>query len=49
MLTGLPAGQADEQGQFPADTVNGRVAARLFELFELRQKYGADAQAKTPK
>ena len=40
MLTGLPAGQTDDQGQFPEGTVNGRVAARLFELFELRQKYG---------
>jgi lon-related putative ATP-dependent protease len=46
MLTGVAAGEPDDQGLFPTDTVNGRVAARLLELFELRQKYGAETQSK---
>ena len=28
-LTGLSAGEANEEGEFPADSVNGRVAAKL--------------------
>ena len=29
MLTGLPAGEPDAEGNYPADTVNYRIAARL--------------------
>ncbi len=38
LLTGVPAGQLDEQGKYPMGTVNQRVAARLDELFEIRQQ-----------
>ncbi|MDD3853765.1 MAG: ATP-dependent protease, partial [Syntrophomonadaceae bacterium] len=31
ILTGLPAGQADNQGKFPPDSVHGMVNARLIE------------------
>jgi predicted ATP-dependent protease len=34
LLTGLPAGERDESGQFPAESVNGRVEARLIALAE---------------
>jgi predicted ATP-dependent protease len=34
LLTGLPAGERDESGQFPAESVNGRVEARLITLAE---------------
>ena len=29
LLTGLPVGARDHDGQFPADSVHGRVARRL--------------------
>jgi lon-related putative ATP-dependent protease len=29
LLTGLPAGERNETGHFPADTINGRIEARL--------------------
>jgi lon-related putative ATP-dependent protease len=39
LLTGLSAGEADANGLFPPDTVNGRVQARLKELARLRQSF----------
>ena len=39
LLTGLPAGQADEDGDYPPDTLNGKVQSRLRELAHLRQSY----------
>ncbi len=39
LLTGMAAGEADDSGSYPDETVNGRVAARLWELFELSQKF----------
>ncbi len=38
ILTGVPAGEANEQGEYPAGTVNHQVAARLEELFEIRRQ-----------
>jgi len=29
LLTGITAGERDENGQYPADSVNGRIEARL--------------------
>ena len=46
LLTGMPAGAADEQGEYPPETVNHRVAARLWELFQLRLKYTAEPEKK---
>jgi hypothetical protein len=39
-----PAGIADEQGLFPAGTVNGKVPQRLRELSERRQRYAHPQQ-----
>lgn len=44
LLTGVPAGTPDATGQYPADSVNGRVAARLAEFTRLRLQFGKDAQ-----
>lgn len=41
LLTGVPAGEADERGQVPAGSINFLVAARLAELTALRQAYAA--------
>jgi lon-related putative ATP-dependent protease len=38
ILTGMPAGEPDEDGNYPDNTVNGRVQARLAELAKKREK-----------
>jgi len=48
LLTGIAAGERDEEGNYPPDTINGRVAARLKELFELRRKLGAGRKPERP-
>jgi lon-related putative ATP-dependent protease len=39
LLTGLEAGEADDKGEFPIDTLNGRVDARLRYFAELRHEF----------
>ncbi|MDO8449659.1 MAG: ATP-binding protein [Rhodoferax sp.] len=39
LLTGVPAGEADASGQYPADSINHRVAARVAELSALRKAF----------
>jgi len=39
ILTGLPAGKRDAKGEFPKDSVNGRVVARLRSLAERRLEF----------
>jgi lon-related putative ATP-dependent protease len=39
ILTGVPAGQPDEEGHYPSESVNGRVMARLQELAEKVQEF----------
>jgi len=48
-LTGLPAGEPDAEGRFPEGTVNQRVADRLWEMFQLRQKYNTEGKAEKTK
>jgi predicted ATP-dependent protease len=36
LLTGMPAGEPDESGNYPENTINGRVQARLARLAEKR-------------
>jgi predicted ATP-dependent protease len=43
VLTGMAAGQADDEGHYPAQTINGLVAARLAELAAKRRKLDAAA------
>jgi lon-related putative ATP-dependent protease len=40
LLTNMPAGEPDAEGQYPSDTVNGRVEARLQGFAELRHEFG---------
>ncbi len=44
ILTGLPAGEPDEEGQYPPDTVNGRVQARLAELAQKSREFSQTNQ-----
>lgn len=39
LLTGLPAGQRDESGEFPEGSINQRIRARLLELATKRQAF----------
>jgi predicted ATP-dependent protease len=41
LLTGIPAGEPDAMGGYPAGTINGRVARRLRELTTRRQQLAA--------
>jgi len=44
LLTGLPAGERDEEGKFPEGTVNQRVEARLIELAEKQHSFGESSE-----
>jgi len=44
LLTGLPAGVADSQGRYPAQSVNGHIQARLAQWVALRQQYAAQGK-----
>jgi predicted ATP-dependent protease len=41
LLTGVSAGRADEQGEYPPDSVNGRVLARLALFAKKQQEFSA--------
>jgi len=46
LLTGVEAGERDEQGAFPDDTINGMVEARLREFADRRRQFAlTDGQA----
>lgn len=49
LLTGVPAGKPDRKGNYPADTVNGRVKARLKELAEIFQRFRREEPKTEPK
>ena len=39
LLTGLPAGERDEEGNYPEGSINALVEARLAELSEKRRQF----------
>ena len=39
LLTGLPAGEADANGDYPEASINRRVAGRLGELIATRESF----------
>ena len=41
VLTGAPAGQKDEQGKYPEDSVHGRVNRKLWKFADIIKEYGA--------
>ncbi len=43
LLTGMPAGQADEHNQFPAGSVNAMIQERLQQFAEFRKSFAASA------
>ncbi len=40
LLTGLPAGERDDAGNFPADTINWHVENQLIEMAEKQRQFG---------
>ena len=42
LLTGMEAGERDENGRYPQDTINGKVEARLIRYAKLRQAFQAE-------
>lgn len=44
ILTGVPAGERDEEGNYPQGTINYKVAQRLAELAEKRSEFGKGAE-----
>lgn len=47
LLTGMAAGEADAQGNYPPESVNGKVAARLAALAAKRRALDAAARGET--
>lgn len=48
LLTGLPAGDAQASGQYPAGSINRRVAARVTELNNLGKSFSKTSTDKAP-
>lgn len=46
LLTGVPAGERDRDGNFPGGSINQRVEHRLAALAQLQQKFAEGAKAK---
>ena len=46
LLTGVPAGEPDENGDYPPESINGKMIGRLEELSRLRQEFSEAAQEK---
>jgi predicted ATP-dependent protease len=49
LLTGTPAGQLGATGEYPAGSVNQKVAARLAELTQLRKTFARQPEASAKK
>ncbi len=47
LLTGRPAGEPDEDGHYPPDSINGLVVARLKKLAEAQRAFNAPARPET--
>ena len=49
ILTDVPAGEKDESGRYPADSVHGRANARLEEYARILKEFGrAEEEEKKP-
>jgi predicted ATP-dependent protease len=44
LLTAVPAGEADAEGNFPAESLNGKVHARLKNMAKIRHAFGEHAR-----
>ncbi|MFP4201213.1 MAG: S16 family serine protease, partial [Clostridia bacterium] len=44
LLTGVPAGELDEEGRYPEDTVFGKADARLRKMAEIQRRFGDSSE-----
>lgn len=42
LLTGLPAGEPNEHDEYPADSVNGKVMAKIETWIQVARKFSVD-------
>lgn len=49
ILTGIPAGNIDEHGLYPQDSINGKITARLHQLTEIRKTLSSTRSVKAPR
>jgi lon-related putative ATP-dependent protease len=49
ILTGIPAGEKDEEGKYPRGTINYLVAKRLLQMAERSKKFGEEENGKEEK
>ncbi|MEX2615144.1 MAG: ATP-binding protein [Alphaproteobacteria bacterium] len=47
ILTGVPAGARDDSGEYPADTINGRIERKLETLSDVVRKFNAKANSES--
>lgn len=47
ILTGLPAGAADDKGNYPKGSINGKVKTRLTELAEITRSFAKHTKTKS--
>jgi lon-related putative ATP-dependent protease len=45
ILTGISAGEPDEEGKYPEESINGKVYSRLAELAEKQRRFSASGSA----
>ncbi|MEN8258095.1 MAG: AAA family ATPase [Thermodesulfobacteriota bacterium] len=46
LLTGVPAGERDEEGNYPEDSINGRVEATLLNFAKTLQEFDKEGEGK---
>ena len=49
LLTGIPAGERDEEGNYPEDSINGRVEATLLSFAKTLQEFDKDDEQEKDK
>lgn len=47
LLTGLSMGEPDKDGNYPPESINGRITARLKEMADIRHAYGEKAKKRS--
>ena len=49
LLTGIPAGERDDEGNYPEDSINGRVEATLLSFAKTLQEFDKEGEDKDSK
>jgi hypothetical protein len=49
LLTGIPPGEMTSDGEYPPDSIYGRVAKRLTEMAKIAEEWGKRGSSKSSK